>query len=185
MRKAWPSCTTWSRRPQPGTPPTATVCSVPSCRCPTTRRCLIGPSGWPVAGRPGRTEYGGRTRSGAEGRQDFGGGRLEEAVLGVVTDLDEREVGITGIEEGLGRGHDGGDVVATGNDLGHILRTDLAGRAVEGVPTRQFGVDLPSGQAPAEQPVGPLDGGVPVGVPADRQLPDLACARTRVIPVER
>src|ERR1700750_1917970 len=102
-------------------------------------------------------------------------GREEPVLLRLgAADLDQREVGKSGLEERSRRLGHRVHGIAAGNRAGHVLGPDETGGAGEARRARQFRVDLPATAEPAELLVRPTDALVPARAPADRHLADLA-----------
>jgi hypothetical protein len=114
-------------------------------------------------------------------------GEVQEAFLLVAADLDQGEVGEAGLLELAHALDDRVDVRPAGDRTGDVVLPDeLRGPGEPGRPG-QLGVDLPAAGEPAELLVRTLHGGVAVGAPRHRHLPDLPGRRAELgrVPLAR
>src|SRR3954447_26878057 len=134
----------------------------------------------PRVSRPGDLTPRCACRSGPEGLPPGRHQRLpapvKERRLLVAADLDQGQVGEARVVVLLRGGDDGVDVVPAGDAARDVLLTDELARRVERRRPGELGVDLPAEAEPAEERVRAGDGGGPVGVVADRELPDAGLA---------
>src|SRR4051794_32169795 len=128
------------------------------------------PAGLPAAVAP-RSEC-------AQLRQQRFGGLGQEPVLAFVPHLNDRDISEARVEVLLDRSGDLVEVGAAGDRLCDVLGTYELARSLESGGRGEVGVDSPAAAEPAELLVRAGRGRGLVGVPADRNLTDLAGSGT-------